>query len=81
MKSIFDQLTKKEKDALAHTYDTDGYKAIKRVLELERLNAASKLIDVPANEIAVVARIQGQAEMCKSLHIGIKKFYKEYNKN
>lgn len=81
MKSIFDNLTKKEKDILAHFYGTEQHAVLKKLFEAERLNVATKLVDVPANDVVTIARLQGQAENCKQFYLGIKKFYKEYNNN
>lgn len=41
LQSILDQLTTKERQALAAIYDLDGYKALKKLCEIE-INALGK---------------------------------------
>lgn len=80
MKSTVELLTTKERTALALWYDSDSYKAFKRLMELERVNIATKLIDVPADDTVMIARHQGRADACKQLHLTLKDNYTKWNK-
>ena len=80
MKSTFDQLGPKHKALLADMYETDAYEALKKLLEAERLNIATKLLQVPSADSVTIARMQGQAEMCKQLHLNLQNLYKQERK-
>jgi hypothetical protein len=77
MKSTFDQLGPKGKALLVDLYEHDSYSALKKLLELERLNIATQLVSVPADDVKNISRLQGRAEMCKQLHLAIKDLYKQ----
>lgn len=72
-----DQLTVDQRELLARFYDTPTYNALKHLLELERFNTATKLVDINPTDIVAVARHQGRADACKKLHLTIKANYKE----
>lgn len=76
MKSTFDLLSSGERELLANFYGTPTYEALKHLLELERLNSATKMLEVDPNDVVVIARHQGRADNCKQLHLGLKRNYK-----
>lgn len=79
MKSTVEQLTTQERTALALFYDTPAYKAIKRLLELERLNIATKLLLLnPSIEGHFISKHQGRAEMAKDINLMIRDNYREH---
>ena len=77
MKSTFDNLSPKDKVLLVTFYETDTFNAFKRLLEAERLNIATQLVDVQADDVKTIARLQGRAEACKQLYLAIKDLYKK----
>lgn len=81
MKSTFEQLTPKKRELLARLYDSELYPVLKELLELERLNIATKLIDVPANDVITISKHQGRADFAKQLNLGLKRNFKESNKD
>lgn len=79
MKSTVEQLTTQERTALALFYDTPAYRALKRLLELGRLNTATKLLELdPTIHHTIMAQHQGRAMFAKELNQEIKHNYKEY---
>lgn len=79
MKSTVEQLTTQERTALALWYDSQTYKALRKLLELERANTATKLLLLnPNTEHHFISKHQGRAEMCKDLHQLLKSNYQEY---
>jgi hypothetical protein len=77
MKSTVEQLTTSERTALALFYDTPAFRALRRLLELERLNTATKLLLLnPSVDGHYISKHQGRAEMCKDLNTLIKENYK-----
>lgn len=77
MKSTVEQLTTEERKALALWYDTSTYKIVKKLLEIERLNTATKLLLLnPTTDGHFISKHQGRAEMCKDLHQLVKDNYK-----
>lgn len=79
MKSVFDDLTIQERKALAHLYETDGYKALKKAMEVLRVNAATHALDAPTFE--EVKHLQGQAHGLKQLHQNLKELHKSLSKD
>ena len=79
MKSTVEQLTTAERTALALYYDTPAYRALKHLLELERVNTATKLLLLnPETEGHFISKHQGRAEGFKDLNLLIRDNYKEY---
>lgn len=76
-KSTLDFLTSAERTALALWYDTESYKAFKKLLQLERENTATKLVDINPTDVVSIARHQGRADNCKQLYIALKKNYEK----
>lgn len=72
MRTTIELLTSKERELLAHFYDSETYKAQKKLLEAERVNTATKLLDVSADDVVTIARHQGRADMAKQLHLTLK---------
>lgn len=68
-KGTIDELLQSEREVLANWYDTPSYLALKKLLNLERVNIASKLVDIDPTQIVAVARHQGRADVCKQLHL------------
>jgi hypothetical protein len=79
MKSTVEQLTTQERQALALFYDTPAFRALKRLLELERLNTATKLLLLdPNTDSHFISKHQGRAEAFKDLNLLIKDNYKQH---
>lgn len=78
MKSTVEQLSGAERKALAHLYDTPAYSALKKLLEFERLNSATKCLS--AGSFEEVKYLQGQESALKGLHLTIKQLHKESDK-
>jgi hypothetical protein len=75
MKSTLEQLSKNERDALARFYETDGYKALKRLIEIERLEIAKDHVDV--SDIMMIRYLSGQAQSLKKLINTLTENYKQ----
>lgn len=75
MKTTVELLTTAERRALALWYDTASYKALKKLLKLERENTATKLIDIDPTDSVSIARHQGRADFAKQLHLKMKDNY------
>lgn len=76
MKGTIDELSPSEREHLAHWFDTPSYIAFKKLLTAERLNTATKLIEIDPKDIVAVARHQGRADNCKQLHLTLKRNHK-----
>lgn len=74
------ELNPKDKEALATLYDHPSYLSLRKYLENERFNISTKLLLVPATDVAQIARFQGQAAALKELHLQIKKIHSELSK-
>jgi len=74
------ELGPKDKEALATLYDHPSYMALRRYLENERFNISTKLLLVPATDVAQIAKFQGQAEALKLLHLELKRIHAELSK-
>lgn len=78
MKTTVEQLTTEERKVLALFYDTQAFRALKRLLELERLNTSTKLLLLnPTTDSHFISKHQGRAEMCKDLNLLIRDNYRE----
>mgnify|MGYP001562310984 CR=1 FL=1 len=78
MKSTLDQLSAKEREALARLYEMDGYTALKRLCELEILGLGKDALQAP--DIGVVNLLQGKAIMAKNIPTIIHNEYKRISK-
>lgn len=67
-----DQLSVKEKALLVDLYETDAYKALKKLMEAERFELAKSCLLIPADQLRYV---QGQAAALKQLHLHLKELY------
>jgi hypothetical protein len=65
---------------LATLYDRPEYKALKFLLEDERVEIAKKLIIWPADDTIGIAKLQGQAEALKQLHRQLKDIHAQISK-
>lgn len=72
MKSTLDQLSETERETLARLYDSELYKPLKKLLEIERLNIATKLVDIDPSDSINIAKQQGRAANCKELNLILK---------
>lgn len=79
MKGILDDLPLKDRQALAHLYETDDYKVLKKVLELLRINAATFTLE--AQNFEEVKHLAGQAHGLKMLHQHMKENHKKMSKD
>lgn len=75
MKTVFDELSPAERRTLARLYEMDEYKVLKRVIEISRLNAATRALDALTWE--ETKHLQGQAHGLKHLHLNIKELHKQ----
>ena len=74
MKRTVDNLSPKDRAALARWYDSDSYKALAKLLELERLEIAKGLLI--EKETNTIVFHQGQADGLKRLHQTIRELHK-----
>lgn len=79
MKSTLDQLTKNEKEALARWYESDGYKALKRLRDLELVGMGADALAAPSME--QVSYLKGRAFQWKAVVEVIHHIYKESQKD
>lgn len=75
MKGTIDQLSQKEREALVHLYGTDSYQALKKLLEIERINIATKCLE--AKDFEQVKFLHGQEVALKELNLLLKDLYKK----
>ncbi len=80
MVSTIEKLSEKEKELLASLFGGQSYAALKKLLETERVNTATKLLDVAADDVVSIARHQGRADFAKQLHITLKKNHQRMSK-
>lgn len=78
MKSIVEQLSGKERDALALFYGTDAFAAFKKICQLE-INGLGKDA-LAANTMDQVNFFKGRASMAKELYKLIEATYKDEDK-
>ena len=77
MKRTVDLLKPSERQALIDLYEGDGYKALRRLIEIERDELAKKCLFVSSDQLSYV---QGQAHALKQLHQAVQELYKEDQK-
>ena len=78
MKSTVEQLSPNQRQALVSFYETDTYKALKRLIELERLELAKDHVDV--TEIGQIRYLSGQAAGLKKLVKTLRQLYIQQDK-
>jgi len=76
--SVIDKLTPKERLALVHLYSTEGYSALRKLVELERLELAKDHVD--QMDILQIRYLSGQTKSLKKLIQTIDSAYKESEK-
>ena len=74
------ELTPKDKDALAYIFDLPQYPVLKKYMENERFNIATKLLLLDPNATAAIAHLQGQAAVLKLLHQRLREIHKTQDK-
>lgn len=79
VKTVFDELPKKDRLALAHLYETDGYQVLKKLMELCRVNVAKSALI--AQSFEEVKHLQGQAHGLKMLNLNMKENNTKMNKD
>jgi hypothetical protein len=79
MKSTLEKLSKADKQALAHFYDTDSYKALRRLVDLERIELAKDHVD--QTDMMLVRYLSGQIQGLKKLILTLKTNYQNLNKD
>ena len=70
-------LTSKDNEDLATLYDLPVYKALKRLMEVERFNIASKLLVWDSKDSTGLAFQQGQAHALKQINLKLKEIHKK----
>lgn len=78
MKSTLEQLSAKEREALAHLVDTDGFKAFVKLIEAERMEIAKDHVD--EIDILQVRYLSGQASSLKKLVNTLRENHKQFDK-
>jgi hypothetical protein len=75
------ELNSKDRIELATIYEAPTYKSLKKWLDNERLNIATKLIVWAPDDVVNIAKFQGQADALKNLHLELRKISTEVSKN
>lgn len=78
MKSTIEQLSIKEREVLAGFYDTPAYKALRRLIDIERLELAKDHVD--EIDIMQVRYLSGQAASLAKLVVTIRDNFKSIEK-
>lgn len=78
MKSTLEQLTAAERKALAHLYETDGYMALRKLIDIERLELAKSHVD--QIDILQIRYLSGQTSSLKKLVGTLQENFKASNK-
>lgn len=73
------ELSPKERQALAHFYDTEAYKALMKLIELEKLAYAQQHVGI--QEIGQVRYLTGKVGALNELIITLKAIYKKTEKS
>lgn len=75
MKSTVEQLTKSEREALALFHDSAADKALRKLVDLERLELAKDHVD--QSDILMVRYLSGGANSLKKLVVTLNEIYKQ----
>ena len=78
MKSTVEQLTPAERKALVLFYETPAYQALRRLIDIERLELAKDHVDL--TEILQVRYLSGQVASLKKLAGTLQELYKDDKK-
>lgn len=78
MKSTLEQLSSKEREALAHLYGTDAFKALRKLIDVERLELAKD--HVGQTDILQVRYLSGQSDGLKKLVLTVRDVHKQSEK-
>lgn len=78
MKSTLEELTSAERKALALFYDTPAYQALRRLVDIERLELAKSHVDQV--DILQVRYLSGQTAALKKLIGTLRENFKSSNK-
>ncbi len=78
VKSTLEQLSGKERQALALFYETDAYKALINLIQAERLEIAKDHLD--QSDILMIRYLSGQANGLKKLVLTLKDNYARQQK-
>lgn len=78
MKSTLEQLSAGERKALALFYDTDAFKALRKLVDVERLELAKDHVD--QTDIMQVRYLSGQASSLKKLILTLGENHKQSEK-
>ncbi len=81
MISTIDKMSQNDKELLAGLYTSSYYVPLKKLLEVERSNTATKLLDVPPDDVVTIARHQGGAYMLKQLNLMLRDNSKKISKD
>lgn len=82
--SVIKKLSGKERLALVGFYETDAFKALKKLLDEMRLNVAKNTTDMTTSPDAAYGDLrfmQGEAKALKDLYMIIREAYLEEQKN
>lgn len=79
LKSTLEQLTPKEREALATIYDMDGFKSLKKLCELEIIALGKDALEAPTMEQKEI--FHGKAMMAAHIPKTIIKEWKRLNKD
>lgn len=78
MKSTIDQLSVKEKEALAEFYNTEAYKALEKFCKLDIAGLGRDALQSPSQE--QTKYLQGKAHYAEYLPKLVHELYKQVNK-
>ena len=73
-------LTSDNQALLSELFESQYYPALKKLFDQERRKRAESLVGLDANNIAVIANVQGQASAYKQIHMQLKSINKEERK-
>lgn len=79
MKNTLQQLSFKEQEILAQWYNSESYKVVKKLIEIERLELTKDHLEV--QDILQIRYLSGQAASLKKLLVTIRQHYKSKEKN
>ena len=79
MRSPLENLTKKERELLANFYNTETYKALRKLIDEERIHLAQDHVDLV--DILQVRYLSGQTQSLKKLILTLKANSQTMNKD
>jgi hypothetical protein len=78
MKSVLDQLSESDKEALARLYDMPEWKSFRKLVDIERTELAKD--HVGQRDIMEICDLSGQSKALKKLVVTIRENFKQLNK-